>query len=279
MIYARIQSDLVEGQEKDSKSPASNCQESIPSRCSLNPNSLVNKSCAKKRICLGEGHADAFSNVARNIYFRRIKSLHIRTYQNLLSSPVTVGSYLPFLQPNTTPLAFGGEIQAGGRRELPGDPQAPRQGMSDAIAGRGLGAAPQPPSGLPTPNPPPPPEAPLRPGSRRGSGHRHLTAPAGSSPRELGFGRERGSTQSISCPSCPGGQGGVPADRPPPAPQRGARCASQHRRFPRVRVPCHVHGTGGPRSCRGQVTSAWPTGTPVPSRDAPLGLGLSCFEL
>lgn len=162
MIYARIQSDLVEGQEKDSKSPASNCQESIPSRCSLNPNSLVNKSCAKKRICLGEGHADAFSNVARNIYFRRIKSLHIRTYQNLLSSPVTVGSYLPFLQPNTTPLAFGGEIQAGGRRELPGDPQAPRQGMSDAIAGRGLGAAPQPPSGLPTPNPPPPPPRRLR---------------------------------------------------------------------------------------------------------------------
>lgn len=68
MIYARIQSDLVEGQEKDSKSPASNCQESIPSRCSLNPNSLVNKSCAKKRICLGEGHADAFSNVVRNSY-------------------------------------------------------------------------------------------------------------------------------------------------------------------------------------------------------------------
>lgn len=68
MIYARIQSDLVEEQEKDSKSPASNCQESIPSWRSLNPNSLVNKSCAKKQICLGEGHADAFSNVVRTIY-------------------------------------------------------------------------------------------------------------------------------------------------------------------------------------------------------------------
>lgn len=219
MIYARIQSDLVEGQEKDSKSPASNCQESIPSRCSLNPNSLVNKSCAKKRICLGEGHADAFSNVARNIYFRRIKSLHIRTYQNLLSSPVTVGSYLPFLQPNTTPLAFGGEIQAGGRRELPGDPQAPRQGMSDAIAGRGLGAAPQPPSGLPTPNPPPPPPGGSAP-PRQPAGKR---TPPSNGPGRLqppGAGVWQGKRQHPEhlLPLLPGGAGGGAGGQAPSRP-------------------------------------------------------------
>lgn len=68
MIYARMQGDLVEEQEKDSNSPACNCQEVIPSRRSLNPDPWVNKSCAIKLVCLGQGQPDAFSSTVRNIY-------------------------------------------------------------------------------------------------------------------------------------------------------------------------------------------------------------------
>lgn len=103
MIYARIQSDLVEEQEKDSNSPASNCHEIIPSRCSLNPDSLVNKSCAKKQICLGERHPDAFSNVVRNIYLFLLNKvppcMHASEFTILCCNPQRL---FAFLQPNTT---------------------------------------------------------------------------------------------------------------------------------------------------------------------------------
>lgn len=104
MIYARIQSDLAEEPEKDSNSPASNCHEIIPSRCSLNPDSLVNKSCAKKQICLGEEHPDAFSNVVRNIYLFSLNKtppyIHVWEFTLLCCNPQQL---FAFLQPNTTP--------------------------------------------------------------------------------------------------------------------------------------------------------------------------------
>lgn len=50
----------MQEQEEDSSRPALKCHEIIPSCCCFNPDSLVNKSCAKKQICSGEGNPDAF---------------------------------------------------------------------------------------------------------------------------------------------------------------------------------------------------------------------------
>jgi len=143
MIYARIQSDSVEEQEKDSNSPASNCHEIIPSQCSLNPDSLVNKSCAKKQIGGGERHPDAFNEVVRNICLFLLNKtppyIHISEFTILCCNPRQL---FASSQPNAKTVRLS-EMKlkpAGAGRSW--GPAVPGQGMSDAMVGRGWGPGP-----------------------------------------------------------------------------------------------------------------------------------------
>lgn len=124
----------------------------------------------------------------------------------------------------------------------------PPAGDERCDRGQRFGAGGEAGSPLRSPNPRSPPEAPLRPGSRRGSGHRHLTAPARPAPAPGSWGLAGKEAAPRASPAWGGCRRTGPL--PPRSEEQGAHpsiAASPGSAFPALSTGPGVTGAAGGR--------------------------------